>query len=207
MPVLQKRYNVPHFDAKGEAHRFFAQQRVPVTYLYTSACWENLIHFGMGPQRRADGALAVTFPTGDARIPWVGVEDIGFAAARNLPARRSAGVRVHRRRRRSSDRRGAGRTARRRARRAREPSTRSRPMQYRALRFPGRGRARQHVAVQARLRARVPRAPRSRAHAARCIPDIANFASLAWRRTEPASGWRRRPEVMSRERAQLVADC
>jgi len=80
MPVLEQRFNVPHFDAKGEAHRFFAQQRVPVTYLYTSGYWENLIHFGMGPQRQADGSLAVTFPTGAARIPWIGVEDIGIAA-------------------------------------------------------------------------------------------------------------------------------
>jgi len=80
MPVLQERFNVPHFDAKGEAHRFFAQQRVPVTYLYTSGFWENLIHFGMGPQRQANGSLAVTFPTGDARIPWIGVADIGIAA-------------------------------------------------------------------------------------------------------------------------------
>ncbi|HET9862550.1 MAG TPA: NmrA/HSCARG family protein [Steroidobacteraceae bacterium] len=80
MPVLERRFNVPHFDAKGEAHRFFAQQRVPVTYLYTSGYWENLIHFGMGPQRQADGSLAVTFPTGGARIPWVAAEDIGIAA-------------------------------------------------------------------------------------------------------------------------------
>jgi uncharacterized protein YbjT (DUF2867 family) len=80
MPVLEGRFNVPHFDAKGEAHRFFAQQRVPVTYLYTSCYWENLIHFGMGPQRRMDGSLVITFPFGGARIPWIGVEDIGIAA-------------------------------------------------------------------------------------------------------------------------------
>jgi len=80
MPVLEQRYNVPHFDAKGAANRFFAQQRVPTTYLYTSCYLENLIHFGMGPQRRPDGSLAVAFPTGDARIPWIGAEDIGIAA-------------------------------------------------------------------------------------------------------------------------------
>lgn len=80
MPVLEGRFNVPHFDAKGEAHRFFAQQRVPVTYLYTACYWENLIHFGMGPQRQPDGTLVVTFPTGAARIPWIGAEDIGIAA-------------------------------------------------------------------------------------------------------------------------------
>jgi uncharacterized protein YbjT (DUF2867 family) len=81
MPVLEGRYNIPHFDAKGAANRFFAQQRVPTTHLYTSAYFENMIHFGMGPQRGADGSLSVSFPTGDARVPWVGAADIGAAAA------------------------------------------------------------------------------------------------------------------------------
>jgi uncharacterized protein YbjT (DUF2867 family) len=80
MPVLEERYNVPHFDAKGEAHRFFAQQRVPVTYLYTSCTWENLGPFGMLPWRDADGSLAMTVPTGAARIPWLAAEDIGRTA-------------------------------------------------------------------------------------------------------------------------------
>jgi hypothetical protein len=89
MPVLQEKFNVPHFDAKGEANNFFARQRVPVTYLYSSGYWENLIHFGMGPQRGPDGKLAITFPTGGARVPWIGVEDIGIAAP-GIPARRCA---------------------------------------------------------------------------------------------------------------------
>ena len=90
MPVLQEQYNVPHFDAKGEAHRFFAQQRVPVTYLYTSCYWENLIHFGMGPQRGADGTLAITFP--DRRRAHSVDRRRGHRhrGARDLPARRRA---------------------------------------------------------------------------------------------------------------------
>jgi uncharacterized protein YbjT (DUF2867 family) len=84
MPVLEGRFNVPHFDAKGEAHQYFDQLRVPVTYLYTCGFWENLIHFGMGPQRSADGRLSVTFPTANARIPWIGVADIGIAACEIL---------------------------------------------------------------------------------------------------------------------------
>lgn len=80
MPVLQGKYNIPHFDAKGEANRFFARQRVPTTYLYTSGYWENLIHFGMGPKRRADGTLALAFPTGEKKIPWIAAEDIGRSA-------------------------------------------------------------------------------------------------------------------------------
>ena len=81
MSVLEGQFNIPHYDAKGAANRFFAQQRVPTTYLYTSAYFENLIHFGMGPQPGADGKLAVTFPTSDARVPWVAAADIGAAAA------------------------------------------------------------------------------------------------------------------------------
>src|SRR5262249_21039868 len=80
MPVLQQRFNVPHFDAKGEAHRFFAQQRVPVTYLYTACYWENLIHFGMGPQRQSDVWLAVPFTTAETASPCAGAADRGIAA-------------------------------------------------------------------------------------------------------------------------------
>ena len=80
MPVLKGRYNVPHFDAKGEADHFFSARRVPTTLLYTSMCWENLIVCGMGPQRRADGTLAMGFPTADQRVPWIAAEDIGRSA-------------------------------------------------------------------------------------------------------------------------------
>ncbi|HRK20226.1 MAG TPA: NmrA family NAD(P)-binding protein, partial [Fimbriimonadaceae bacterium] len=50
MPTLQGKYKVPHFDAKGEADALFAKAGVPTTYLLTSFYWDNLIHFGMGPQ-------------------------------------------------------------------------------------------------------------------------------------------------------------
>ena len=49
MPVLTGKYNVPHFDAKGEANKFFSG-RVPTTLLNTSFYWDNLIHFGMEPE-------------------------------------------------------------------------------------------------------------------------------------------------------------
>jgi uncharacterized protein YbjT (DUF2867 family) len=80
MPVLQGKYNVPHLDAKGEANRYFRQQRVPTTFLYTSGYLENLINFGLGPKRRADGRLAITFPTGEEKVPWIAAEDIGRSA-------------------------------------------------------------------------------------------------------------------------------
>jgi len=76
MPILQGRYNVPHFDAKGEANRFFTG-RVPTTLVNTSFYWDNLIHFGMGPKKGPDGVLAIALPIGDKRMSGIAAEDIG----------------------------------------------------------------------------------------------------------------------------------
>lgn len=80
MPTLQGKYKVPHFDAKGEADALFAKAGVPTTYLLTSFYWDNLIHFGMGPQRGPDGNLAIAFPMDEAKLPGIAGEDIGRAA-------------------------------------------------------------------------------------------------------------------------------
>jgi uncharacterized protein YbjT (DUF2867 family) len=80
MPTLQGRYKVPHFDAKAEADERFRELGVPTTFLRTSGYWENLIHFGWGPQRGEDGSLVLIFPTDDAPIPMIAVEDIGKCA-------------------------------------------------------------------------------------------------------------------------------
>jgi uncharacterized protein YbjT (DUF2867 family) len=80
MPTLQGGWKVPHFDAKGEADRFFAAAGVPTTYLLTSFYWENFIHFGMGPKRGPDGKLALTMPMGTAKLPGIASEDIGRCA-------------------------------------------------------------------------------------------------------------------------------
>jgi uncharacterized protein YbjT (DUF2867 family) len=80
MPTLMDRYKVPHFDAKGEANRQFTGLGLPVTLLNTSFYWDNLIHFGMGPRKGADGKLAITFPMGDKKLPGIAAEDIGKCA-------------------------------------------------------------------------------------------------------------------------------
>lgn len=80
MPVLGGRYNVPHYDAKGEANAYFFERRVPVTLLYTSFHWDNLIHFGMQPRRAADGTLEFVLPMDDARLPGIAAGDIGPCA-------------------------------------------------------------------------------------------------------------------------------
>jgi len=80
MPTLMENYKVPHFDGKGEAEAIFQEVGVPTTNLLTSFYWDNLIHFGMGPQRTEDGSLALNLPMGEKKLPAIAVEDIGRSA-------------------------------------------------------------------------------------------------------------------------------
>lgn len=80
MPTLSEHYKVPHFDAKGEANAYFTELGVPTTFLNTSFYWDNLIHFGMGPQKTEDGSYAFTLPMADKKLPGIAVEDIGKCA-------------------------------------------------------------------------------------------------------------------------------
>jgi uncharacterized protein YbjT (DUF2867 family) len=80
MPTLQQRYKVPHFDAKGEANELFRRAGVPTTFLNTSFYWDNLIHFGMAPQRGPDGVLGFLLPMGAAKLPGIAAADIGACA-------------------------------------------------------------------------------------------------------------------------------
>jgi uncharacterized protein YbjT (DUF2867 family) len=80
MPTLMDKYKVPHFDAKGESDKVFADVGVPTTYLLTSFYWDNLIYFGMGPKKGPDGTLAFTLPMGDKKLPGIAAEDIGKCA-------------------------------------------------------------------------------------------------------------------------------
>ncbi len=80
MPTLMENYKVPHFDAKGASDAIFTELGVPTTFLLTSFYWDNLIHFGMGPQRGEDGKLAFNLPMGDKKLPGMAAEDIGRSA-------------------------------------------------------------------------------------------------------------------------------
>jgi len=80
MPTLMGKYKVPHFDAKGESNALFTEHGVPTTFLLTSFYWDNLIHFGMGPKRGADGRLALNLPMGNAKLAGIAAEDIGRCA-------------------------------------------------------------------------------------------------------------------------------
>lgn len=80
MPNLREIYKVPHFDGKGASDQFFIDAGVPTTFLLASYYWENLIYFGMGPKRGADGKLSITFPMGDKKMAGIAAEDIGKCA-------------------------------------------------------------------------------------------------------------------------------
>jgi uncharacterized protein YbjT (DUF2867 family) len=80
MPTLHGKYKVPHFDGKGEADHFFAESGVPVTYLLASFYWDNMIYFGSGPKKGADGKLALTLPMGNKKMAGIAAEDIGKCA-------------------------------------------------------------------------------------------------------------------------------
>ncbi len=80
MPTLHGKYKVPHFDGKGESDQFFIDAGVPVTFMLASFYWENLIYFGSGPKRGADGKLAITFPMGNKKMAGIAAIDIGKCA-------------------------------------------------------------------------------------------------------------------------------
>jgi len=80
MPTLNGQYKVPHFDGKGASDHYFTDNGVPTTFLMAAFYWENMIYFGMGPKRGADGKLAITLPMGDKKMAGIGAEDIGRCA-------------------------------------------------------------------------------------------------------------------------------
>ncbi|GLZ02274.1 NmrA/HSCARG family protein [Actinoplanes sp. NBRC 103695] len=80
MPTLEDSYKVPHYDAKGEADRFFAELEVPTTYLRTSVYWESFVHYGLCPMRDDDGTMVLTLPIGEGRLATIAAEDIGRSA-------------------------------------------------------------------------------------------------------------------------------
>jgi uncharacterized protein YbjT (DUF2867 family) len=80
MPTLMGKYKVPHFDAKAEANQVFRDLGVPTTLLLTSFYWDNLIYFGMGPQKGPDNVYAITLPMADRRLSGIARDDIGRCA-------------------------------------------------------------------------------------------------------------------------------
>ncbi|MFI1358416.1 NmrA/HSCARG family protein [Streptomyces sp. NPDC020898] len=80
MPVLQEKYNVPHFDIKGEGNELFSQAGVPTTFLNTTFYFQGFLQ-GLGPQRGEDGVLALNLPLEDGKLlAGVDVADIGRTA-------------------------------------------------------------------------------------------------------------------------------
>ncbi|MFI5681960.1 NmrA/HSCARG family protein [Streptomyces cellulosae] len=80
MPVLQGRYNVPHFDVKGEANELFTQAGVPTTFLNTTFFFQGFLQ-GVGPRRAEDGVLTLSLALEEGKLlAGVDVADIGRTA-------------------------------------------------------------------------------------------------------------------------------
>lgn len=80
LPTLYGRYKSPHFDSKGAVDDVFAQEGAPTTFMRVAFYWENFIRSGMGPRRGDDGTLVLALPLGGAKLPGIGVDDIGKCA-------------------------------------------------------------------------------------------------------------------------------
>jgi uncharacterized protein YbjT (DUF2867 family) len=80
MPSLMGKYKCPHSDAKGQIDHVFTDLGLPVTFLLTCFYWDNFYKVGWGPKRGEDGAYALTFPIGKAKMPGIAAEDIGKCA-------------------------------------------------------------------------------------------------------------------------------
>lgn len=75
---FQGNYKVAHFDEKGHASKYMDSIGLPVTHLYTSFYWENLLSL-IKPQKGEDGVYRMVYPMGDKVLPGVTVPDIGRA--------------------------------------------------------------------------------------------------------------------------------
>lgn len=80
MPTLMGNYKVPHFDAKADVDAVFRDLGVPTTMLLTSFYWDNLIYFGMAPQKGPDKTYSIAFPMGDKKLAGIARDDIGRCA-------------------------------------------------------------------------------------------------------------------------------
>jgi uncharacterized protein YbjT (DUF2867 family) len=80
MPTLMEKFKVPHFDAKGDANKFFKGRAFQSTILLTSFYWDNFIYFGMGPKKGEDGKYAISFPMSNKKLPGIAARDIGKCA-------------------------------------------------------------------------------------------------------------------------------
>lgn len=76
-PALAGCWRVPHHDAKGAADALFAEHGVPTTRLRLSFFWDDLVRFGLQPQRAADGRLVFVLPMGTRPLPGMAVSDVG----------------------------------------------------------------------------------------------------------------------------------
>lgn len=79
MPTLMGKYNVTHFDAKGEADHYFRDMDIPTTFLHPPFYWDNFVSF-LPLRKGLDGTPTITLPMGDKKLTGIAAEDIGKCA-------------------------------------------------------------------------------------------------------------------------------
>lgn len=80
LPTLYGHFKCPHFDSKGAVDDVFVNEGAPTTFMRVAAYWDNFIYFGMGPRKGDDGNYVFALPLGGAKLPGIGVEDVGKCA-------------------------------------------------------------------------------------------------------------------------------
>ena len=132
------KYKVPHFDAKGEADRFFTERGraddVPAHVVLLGQL-HPLRHGPEAGRRTASSRSRCRWAT--RSCPGIAAEDIGRCAYGIFKARERVHRQDGRHRRRAPDRRADGRGADARARPARCATTPCRRRSYRGFGFPG----------------------------------------------------------------------
>jgi uncharacterized protein YbjT (DUF2867 family) len=80
LPTLYGRFKCPHFDSKAVIDPVFRNEGAPTTFLRVAFYWDNFIYFGAGPRKMEDGRIVLALPLGGAKLPGIGVEDVGKCA-------------------------------------------------------------------------------------------------------------------------------
>ena len=70
------KFKVPHFDAKSVISKYMKKTELPVTYLYTSFCWENFFET-LIPKKDENDEYVINMPMEDTELGGVAVDDIG----------------------------------------------------------------------------------------------------------------------------------
>jgi len=71
------KYDAPHFTLKAQIEEYICSLRnLPYTFVHLGFYMQNLKTF-YPAEKQSDGTIMLTLPTGDQKLGWVNVDDIG----------------------------------------------------------------------------------------------------------------------------------